>query len=142
MRGCSAGRGLVTRSPLQSNHNTQTAPYVHLDHVSLFRAASDCLTESSARILHYVSVPVFIMWLVAVVVCRSNVSTYCFEIKTPSMSRCTPLLKRDFQEKNLDNNYKVVNMFLSSSSYICHGVRPLVDPFRSHVSRSLFKGLP
>ena len=28
------------------------------------------------------------------------------------------------------------------SSYICHGVRPLVDPFRSHVSRSLFKGLP
>ena len=31
---------------------------------------------------------------------------------------------------------------LSSSSYICHGVGPLVDPFQSHVSRSLFKGLP
>ena len=30
----------------------------------------------------------------------------------------------------------------SSSSYIFHGVGPLVDPFRSHVSRSLFKGLP
>ena len=30
----------------------------------------------------------------------------------------------------------------SSSSYICHGVGPLVDPFRSHVSRSLFKVLP
>jgi len=28
----------------------------------------------------------------------------------------------------------------SSSSYICHGVGPLVDPFRTHVSRSLFKG--
>jgi hypothetical protein len=28
-----------------------------------------------------------------------------------------------------------------SSSYICHGVGPLVDPFRSHVSRSLYKGL-
>jgi hypothetical protein len=28
-----------------------------------------------------------------------------------------------------------------SSSYVCHGVRPLVDPFRSHVSRSLFKCL-
>ena len=27
----------------------------------------------------------------------------------------------------------------ASSSYICHGVGPLVDPFRSHVSRSLFK---
>ena len=27
-------------------------------------------------------------------------------------------------------------------SYICHGVGPLVDPFRSHVSRSLFKDLP
>ena len=25
---------------------------------------------------------------------------------------------------------------------ICHGVGPLVDAFRSHVSRSLFKGLP
>ena len=30
----------------------------------------------------------------------------------------------------------------SSSSYVCHGVGPLVDPFRSHVSRSLFEGLP
>ena len=30
----------------------------------------------------------------------------------------------------------------SSSSYVCHGVRLLVDPFRSHVSRSLFRGLP
>ena len=44
--------------------------------------------------------------------------------------------------------YKVclfVSLFTSSSSsspYIFHGVGPLVDPFRSHVSRSLFKGLP
>jgi hypothetical protein len=30
----------------------------------------------------------------------------------------------------------------SSSSCICHGVGPLVHPFRSPVSRSLFKGLP
>ena len=30
----------------------------------------------------------------------------------------------------------------SSLSYFCHGVGPLVEPFRSHVSRSLFKGLP
>jgi len=30
----------------------------------------------------------------------------------------------------------------TSSSYIFHGVGPLVDPFRSHVSRSLFKCLP
>ena len=30
----------------------------------------------------------------------------------------------------------------SSSSCICHGVGSLVDPFRSQVSRSLFKGLP
>ena len=30
----------------------------------------------------------------------------------------------------------------SLSSYICHGFEPLVDPFRSHASRSLFKGLP
>ena len=26
--------------------------------------------------------------------------------------------------------------------YIFHGIGPLADPFRSHVSRSLFKGLP
>ena len=30
----------------------------------------------------------------------------------------------------------------SSSLYSCHGDGPLVDPFCSHVSRSLFKGLP
>jgi hypothetical protein len=30
----------------------------------------------------------------------------------------------------------------SSSLYIFHGVRLLVDPFWSHVSRSLFKSLP
>jgi len=30
----------------------------------------------------------------------------------------------------------------SSSSYICHGAGPIVDPFRSHVSISLFKRLP
>jgi len=29
----------------------------------------------------------------------------------------------------------------SLSSHIFHGVGPLVDPFRSHVPRSLFKGL-
>ena len=31
---------------------------------------------------------------------------------------------------------------LSSSSSICHAVGPLVGPFRSHASRSLFNGLP
>jgi len=30
----------------------------------------------------------------------------------------------------------------SSSSYNFHGVGPLVDQFRSHVSRSLFRGIP
>jgi len=30
----------------------------------------------------------------------------------------------------------------SSSSYIFHGVGPLVDPFRSQISRTLFKRLP
>jgi len=30
---------------------------------------------------------------------------------------------------------------IASPSYIFHGVGPL-DPFRYHVSRSLFKGLP
>jgi hypothetical protein len=35
-----------------------------------------------------------------------------------------------------------IHFIISSSSYICHGVGPLVDPFRSHLFRSLFKGLP
>ena len=38
--------------------------------------------------------------------------------------------------------YKCGCVAVTPSSYICHGVGPLVDPFRSHVSRSLFKGLP
>jgi hypothetical protein len=32
--------------------------------------------------------------------------------------------------------------FIIKPSYICHGVGPIVDPFRYHASRSLFKGLP
>jgi len=36
----------------------------------------------------------------------------------------------------------VISLSSSSSSYIFHAVGALVDPFRSHVSRSLFKGLP
>jgi len=40
------------------------------------------------------------------------------------------------------NTLKYYSVKTSSSSYVCHGVRPLVDPFRSHVSRSLFRGLP
>jgi len=31
---------------------------------------------------------------------------------------------------------------ISLSSYIFHAVGPLVDPFLSHISRSLLKGLP
>ena len=43
-------------------------------------------------------------------------------------------------------DYSIVFSFFlkyltSSSSSIFHGVRPLVDPFRSHASRSLFNGL-
>jgi hypothetical protein len=38
--------------------------------------------------------------------------------------------------------HNVLQQNTSSSSSICHGVGPLVDPFWSHVSRSLFKGLP
>ena len=38
---------------------------------------------------------------------------------------------------NSDNSKHV-----NTSSYIFHGVEPLVDPFRFHISRSLFKGLP
>ena len=37
---------------------------------------------------------------------------------------------------------KKIKIKISLSSYICHRVGPLVDPFRSHVSRSLFRGLP
>jgi len=37
---------------------------------------------------------------------------------------------------------KLATIRKSSSSYICHGVGPLVDSFRPHVSRNLFKGLP
>ena len=52
----------------------------------------------------------------------------CIEVLTYRMSMWEVLNLWNFQS--------------SSSSYICHGDEPLVDPFRSHVSRSLFKGLP
>jgi len=39
-------------------------------------------------------------------------------------------------------NYTAPLLKFSSSSYIFHGVESLVVPFRSHVSRSLFKNLP
>ena len=41
-----------------------------------------------------------------------------------------------------NNRNSTFEISSSSSSYIYHGVGPLVDPFRSHVSRSLFKVLP
>ena len=44
-------------------------------------------------------------------------------------------------EFNTQYNTETLDM-TASSSYSCHGVGPLVDTFRSHVSRSLFKGLP
>jgi hypothetical protein len=40
--------------------------------------------------------------------------------------------------RNSFNSISVITIII----YICHGFGPLVDPFRSHVSRSLFKGLP
>jgi len=39
-------------------------------------------------------------------------------------------------------SYIITPLFSSSSSYIFHGVGPLLDLFQSHISRSLFKGLP
>jgi len=36
----------------------------------------------------------------------------------------------------------VISSVTHHHHHLCHGVGPLVDPFRSHVSRSLFKGLP
>jgi len=40
------------------------------------------------------------------------------------------------------NNQLDAQLSSLSSSYIFHGIGPLVDPFRSHESRSLCKGLP
>jgi hypothetical protein len=53
----------------------------------------------------------------------------------------TPLLSPFLNRMNVVQNLTPPTRS-SSSSFICHGVGPLVDSFRSHVSRSLFKGLP
>jgi len=55
--------------------------------------------------------------------------------------------KRDTCTQKCIRLQLLISLFVSSSSsssstYICHGLGPLVDPFRSPVSRSLFKGLP
>jgi len=46
------------------------------------------------------------------------------------------------QEHNFRSCISIQSSSSSSPSYIFQEVRPLVDPFRTHVSRSLFKGLP
>ena len=46
-----------------------------------------------------------------------------------------------FERKVASTDQKGI-LFHYHQHHICHGVGPLVDPFRSHVSRSLFKGLP
>jgi hypothetical protein len=52
------------------------------------------------------------------------------------------LISRKLQYVQTDTeNLRVTLMPSSLSSSICHGVGPLVDPFRSHASRSLFKSL-
>jgi hypothetical protein len=56
---------------------------------------------------------------------------------TPLFSYTVELL--DQQQKS---GCKKLGQYRSSSSSISHGVGPLVDPFRSYLSRSLFKGLP
>jgi len=48
---------------------------------------------------------------------------------------------RKLDNEELNDLYSSASSSLSSS-YICHGVGPVVDPFRFHVSRSIFKGLP
>jgi hypothetical protein len=54
------------------------------------------------------------------------------------MNEVDILSKEDVRKSSL-------SLSLSSSSSLSrqnHGFEPLVDPFRSHASRSLFKGLP
>jgi hypothetical protein len=53
--------------------------------------------------------------------------------------------KKIFQSKSITKRAKLKlyhSIIRPSSSSISHGVGPLVDPFRSYLSRSLFKGLP
>ena len=66
-----------------------------------------------------------VLWIVEFVVLPSKLSWATWFSPRP----CKP-------------NVLLLLLLLSSSSHICHAVRRLVDPFRAHVSRSLFKGLP
>jgi hypothetical protein len=71
---------------------------------------------------------------------RKRISNVRFEVLTAGL--LTVQVFWDIRPCRLVNRMKVPHLKSSSSSSICHGVGPLVDPFRSHVSRSLFKGLP
>jgi hypothetical protein len=61
---------------------------------------------------------------------------------TRNKKLCNPEVKKRHHSVSYDTTNRYALLSSSSSSSICHGVGPLVDPFRSHVSRSLFKGLP
>jgi len=54
---------------------------------------------------------------------------------------CVQLITSSLSVLSFTSLFFTLKNSSSSSSYICHGVRPLVDPFRSHVFRSLFEGL-
>ena len=69
------------------------------------------------------------------------VREYCVQGLLP-LSIFLPFYEVQSNDLSLHNKPRLSSSSSSSSSYICHGVGPLVDPFRSHVSRSLFKGLP
>ena len=63
---------------------------------------------------------------------------YYWVLDSPHMSLLEHARFKAGVYKFLANTY--IHTYIHT--YICHGVGPLVDPFRSHVSRSLFKGLP
>ena len=67
-------------------------------------------------------------------------SLLLFVVKNVNMFKSN-LLVHSINTRHCSDLY-LPSTLLSSSSYVYHGVRPLVDPFRSHISRSLFRGLP
>ena len=70
----------------------------------------------------------------------------CMQYKTADDGQKTCLKHEQFYSKNkfkkLALLFGFIIIIVFTIIYISHGVGPLVDPFRSHVSRSLFKGLP
>jgi hypothetical protein len=88
--------------------------------------------------MHAVSYVLLLGYALAVLCVVMDITLYHL-VSKGRVSLGAPLFMEEYKYKQLIGVF-VYSRLSSSSSYIYHLDGPLVDPFRSHVTRSLFNG--